>query len=82
MFCKLVNLSPVLFYQVQFYHSEGSLELIVEEHIGALGHFVYKAHLEELVDNFEDKVLSVEVLELVAHPLVNVVERKTALRCL
>ena len=49
-------------------------EGIVQEHVGALTDLVDETHLEELVDDLEYEVLSVEVLELGADTLVNVVE--------
>lgn len=55
-------------------------KVVVEEHVCALRDLVDEAHLEELVDDLEHKVLRVEVLELSAHPLVNVVEREASLR--
>jgi len=51
-----------------------SSEVIIKVHVGTLGHFIDKAHLEQLVNNFEHEVFRVEVLESRAHPLMDVVE--------
>lgn len=55
-------------------------KVVVEVHVSALGYFVDETHLEEFVDDFEYEVLRVEVLECIAHALVNGVERKAASR--
>ena len=59
-----------------------SFEVVVEVHVGALRNFIDETHLEELVNNLKHKVLRVEILEGCADTLVDVVERKTAVRCL
>lgn len=60
----------------------GSGEVVIEVHVGALGHFVDEAHLEELVDDLKHEVFRVKVLECRAYSLVYGIEGKTALRSL
>ena len=52
-----------------------SFEVVVEVHVGALRNFIDETHLEELINNFKHKVLSVEILEGCAYTFVDIVER-------
>ena len=60
----------------------GSGEVVVEVHVGALGHFVDEAHLEELVDNLKHEVFRVKVLECCAYSFMYGIEGETTLRSL
>ena len=49
--------------------------VINKEGVAALACLVDESHLEELVDDLKDELLGVEVVELMAHRLVDVLER-------
>ena len=59
-----------------------SSKIVVEVHVGALRDLVDESHLEQLVDDLEDKVFRIEVLEGRAYTLVDAIEAETALGCL
>ena len=59
-----------------------SSEGVIEEHVCLLRNLINESHLEQLINDLEHEVLRVEVVELCAHPLVDIVERQATLRLL